>query len=219
MGLRHENAGDDALPLRAVGQGLATALSFFAELGFDTLWQHDGLAGLRFGGAYFMLQDIDVPEWQGNQMITFEVDDLDAYWSEIEPKNLPGRFAGVRRGRRDRLCLGPARSTSSIRAVFAGTYGSTSRVGRAGRRASPRRPRRDGRWAMKVGGHGRRHSILPRLVAGRREAVSALAAQVDPNAADRWGNTRSSWPRSMVIWRSSRCWFAAAPASISSAGI
>jgi hypothetical protein len=43
-----------------------------------------------------MLQDIDVPEWQKNQMITFEVDDLDAYWSEIGAKDLPARFPGVR---------------------------------------------------------------------------------------------------------------------------
>jgi hypothetical protein len=27
------------------------------------VWQHEGLAGLRFGGTYFILQDIDVPAW------------------------------------------------------------------------------------------------------------------------------------------------------------
>jgi len=54
----------------------------------------------RAGGdairQYFILQDIDIPEWQTNQMITFEVDDLDAYWAELEAKDLPGAFAGVR---------------------------------------------------------------------------------------------------------------------------
>jgi predicted enzyme related to lactoylglutathione lyase len=54
------------------------------------------LAGLRWGGAYFLPQDIDIPEWQKNQMITFEVDDLDAYWTEIDPKDLAGRFPGVK---------------------------------------------------------------------------------------------------------------------------
>ena len=82
-------------PFVPSGPGFATSIEFFAELGFEKLWQHEGLAGLRFGGAYFILQDIDVPEWQTNQMITFEVDDLEVYWSEIEPKDLPGRFAGV----------------------------------------------------------------------------------------------------------------------------
>src|SRR3954468_6534615 len=82
-------------PFVPSGPQFARSLDFFAALGFDTLWQHDGLAGLRFGGAYFLLQDIDVPEWQKNQMITFEVTDLDAYWAEIEAKGLPGTFPGV----------------------------------------------------------------------------------------------------------------------------
>lgn len=65
-------------------------------LGFEKLWQQDGLAALRFGGAFFLLQDIHVPEWQNNQMITFEVDDLDAYWLELEALNLPESFRGVK---------------------------------------------------------------------------------------------------------------------------
>ena len=83
-------------PFVPSGPDFAGSIAFFAELGFDKLWQHEGLAGLRFGGAYFMLQDIDVPEWQKNQMIIFEVDDLDLYWSEIEAKDLASRFPGVR---------------------------------------------------------------------------------------------------------------------------
>jgi len=51
---------------------------------------------LRFGGAYFLLQDIDVPEWQQNQMITFEVDDLDGYWGELPVKDLESAFPGVK---------------------------------------------------------------------------------------------------------------------------
>ena len=43
-----------------------------------------------------MLQDIDVPEWQKNQMLTLEVDDLDAYWRDIASKQLDKRCAGVR---------------------------------------------------------------------------------------------------------------------------
>jgi len=83
-------------PFVPSGSNFALSLEFFAELGFEKLWQHDGLAGLRFGGAYFMLQNIDIAEWQKNQMIVFEVDDLEAYWREIADKDLPGRFAGVR---------------------------------------------------------------------------------------------------------------------------
>jgi hypothetical protein len=83
-------------PFVPSGADFATALAFFAELGFDAVWQGDGLAGLKFGAAYFLLQKIDVPEWQKNQMITFEVDDLEAYWAEIAAKGLQSRYAGVR---------------------------------------------------------------------------------------------------------------------------
>jgi hypothetical protein len=65
-------------PFVPSGPQFARSLAFFAALGFEAVWQHDGLAGLHFGGAYFLLQDIDVPQWQANQMITFEVTDLDA---------------------------------------------------------------------------------------------------------------------------------------------
>ena len=83
-------------PFVPSGADFPRALAFFEALGFEKLWQHDGLAGLRFGAAFFLLQNINVPEWQSNQMITFEVDDLDAYWSELEAQNLAGTFDGVR---------------------------------------------------------------------------------------------------------------------------
>jgi hypothetical protein len=83
-------------PFVPSGPRFDRSLDFFAALGFVKLWQHGGLAGLRFGGAYFVPQDIDVPEWQKNQMITFEVTDLDVYWSELESKNLAATFPGVR---------------------------------------------------------------------------------------------------------------------------
>ncbi|MFL5339276.1 MAG: bleomycin resistance protein [Gemmataceae bacterium] len=83
-------------PFVPSGPQFARSLEFFPALGFATTWQHEGLAGLRNGGAYFILQDIDVPLWQSNQMITFEVPDLDAYWTEIAAKNLETAFAGMK---------------------------------------------------------------------------------------------------------------------------
>jgi hypothetical protein len=83
-------------PFVPAGTQFQASLDFFAALGFGVEWRQGGLAGLRFGGAYFILQDIDVPEWQKNQMITFEVTDLDAYWAELEAKALPDRFPGVK---------------------------------------------------------------------------------------------------------------------------
>jgi hypothetical protein len=83
-------------PFVPSGPDFARSLEFFAALGFEKVWQAAGLAGLRFGGAYFLLQDINVPAWQENQMITFEVTDLDAYWSEISARDLERSFPGVK---------------------------------------------------------------------------------------------------------------------------
>lgn len=83
-------------PFVPSGSSYKIAMEFFGVLGFEPVWQHPGIAGLRFGEAYFILQDVDVPEWQKNQMITFEVDDLDTYWSELESKNLETIFPGVK---------------------------------------------------------------------------------------------------------------------------
>ena len=66
-----------------VPSGPEFEIAFFLELGFEKQWQQDGLAGLRFGAAYFMLQQIDVPEWQKNQMIVLEVDEKPAAVGEI----------------------------------------------------------------------------------------------------------------------------------------
>jgi hypothetical protein len=82
-------------PFVPSGPHFNTSLAFFAELGFEKVWQEGGLAGLRFGRAYFILQEIDIPEWQTNQMITFEVSDLDTYWSKLAAKQLAQSFAGV----------------------------------------------------------------------------------------------------------------------------
>jgi hypothetical protein len=82
-------------PFVPSGPAFARSLEFFAALGFETLWNHQEMAGLRFGEACFILQDIDLPEWQSNQMITFEVDDLELYWSEIDAKDLARAFPGV----------------------------------------------------------------------------------------------------------------------------
>jgi hypothetical protein len=83
-------------PFVPSGRSFDASLEFFAAIGFETSWRQDGLAGLRFGEAYFLLQQIDVPQWQENQMITFEVTDLEDYWSAINAMSLPERFAGVK---------------------------------------------------------------------------------------------------------------------------
>lgn len=84
------------IPFVPSGPDFERALAFFADLGFAQVWRHGDLAGLRCGGAYFMLQSINVPVWQENQMHVVEVDDLDVYWSEIDALDLPAKYPGVR---------------------------------------------------------------------------------------------------------------------------
>ena len=76
-------------PFVPSGPDFEVAIAFFAELGFAKQWQHEGLAGLASAAPTSCCRSIDVPEWQKNQMITYEVDDLEAYWSQIDAKNLP----------------------------------------------------------------------------------------------------------------------------------
>jgi predicted enzyme related to lactoylglutathione lyase len=84
------------IPFVPSGPDFEAALAFFAEIGFAVTWRNGPLAGLAFGAARFMLQDIDVPEWGQNQMLALEVDDLDAYWRHLSQLQLDGRYAGVR---------------------------------------------------------------------------------------------------------------------------
>jgi hypothetical protein len=83
-------------PFVPSGPHFDVAVAFLCELGFEKTWGCDDYAGMRYDQAYIILQKIDVPEWQANQMITIEVDDLDAYWSELEAKNLPAMFPDAR---------------------------------------------------------------------------------------------------------------------------
>ena len=88
--------GKNLYPFVPSGANFVMSLAFFAELGFEKQWEHEGLAALKFGGAFFLLQNINVPEWQNNQMITIEVTDLELYWKELDSKDLSQRFPGVK---------------------------------------------------------------------------------------------------------------------------
>ena len=90
-----KNVASTLYPFVPSGPDFQADLAFLEELGFKQQWQHPGLVGLRFGGAYFMLQEADIPDWQNNQMVTYEVMDLEAYYAELDAKKLPARFPGT----------------------------------------------------------------------------------------------------------------------------
>lgn len=83
-------------PFVPSGEDFGKALAFFEALGFSAQWQQGGFAGLRFGGAYFILQDFHNTVCQENMMVTFEVPSLEDYWRELRALELDKRFEGVR---------------------------------------------------------------------------------------------------------------------------
>jgi catechol 2,3-dioxygenase-like lactoylglutathione lyase family enzyme len=88
--------GTRLFPFVPSGPDFAKSTEFFKALGFEVLWQHDRLAALQFGGAFFLLQDINVPEWQKNQMIVLEVSSLDSFWADLDVKGVGRAFPGVK---------------------------------------------------------------------------------------------------------------------------
>ena len=75
----------------------AEALIFLQLIGFKKIWENenDGLAALRFGDAQFLLFNKDMPEWQANQIVVYEVDDLDRYYEELMQNGVNEKFPDI----------------------------------------------------------------------------------------------------------------------------
>jgi uncharacterized glyoxalase superfamily protein PhnB len=83
-------------PFIPCGADFATAKAFFQDLGFVVLWESDGYAELRLGGACFILQDFQNQEMQNNLMLFAAVDDLDRWWRHVNDSGVLDRYPGVR---------------------------------------------------------------------------------------------------------------------------
>lgn len=88
--------GKKLYPFVPSGPNYQESLGFFSELGFEKLWENedDGLTALCFGEAQFLLFNIDIHDWQANQIIVYEVDDLEGYYQELLAKDISGKFPG-----------------------------------------------------------------------------------------------------------------------------
>jgi hypothetical protein len=86
------------IPFVPSGKDFARSRALFRELGFEERWQNGGYAGFGSGGAQFILQDFDNPDFAANLMIRINVPDVDAWWTEMRTKSLPDSFPGVRLG-------------------------------------------------------------------------------------------------------------------------
>jgi len=69
--------------------------AFYKALGFRVDFESPEVTGFSNDSGSFMLQNYYVEEWAHNTMLTWGVDNLDAWFTNIQQLDLPGRF-GVR---------------------------------------------------------------------------------------------------------------------------
>jgi len=84
------------LPFVPSGREYETSRRLFADLGFEELWENNGYAAFRNGGAEFILQRCDDEHFARNFMVRLNVDDLDRWWGAVVQKNLDRTYPGVR---------------------------------------------------------------------------------------------------------------------------
>lgn len=70
--------------------------SFYRDLGFEEKELGPGFSVFHLGSMSFYLQDAYVKDWVDNTQVFLEVDDLDAFWHQLEGLDLPSRYDGVR---------------------------------------------------------------------------------------------------------------------------
>ena len=84
------------VPFVPGGRDYAGSRAFFAALGMIEEWEGGGYAGLRWGAARFILQDLDRQDVASQMMIRVDVPDLDAWWAAVTAQRLGERFPGAR---------------------------------------------------------------------------------------------------------------------------
>src|SRR5438094_9562769 len=63
------------LPFVPSGKNYDASRRLFADLGFEEVWENNGYAGFRNGGAEFILQRFDDDHFAQNFMVRLNVDD------------------------------------------------------------------------------------------------------------------------------------------------
>lgn len=71
--------------------------AFYLDLGFTEIPIDAKMSYFRVNeNMGFYLQDAYVKEWMHNSMVLLEVDDLDAFETELLAKKLPDKYAGIK---------------------------------------------------------------------------------------------------------------------------
>lgn len=65
---------------------------FYQELGFELAWSDDHLAYLRHGQSSFLLQNFYHKEHADNFMMHLLVEDVDAWWRQVQAKDIASKY-------------------------------------------------------------------------------------------------------------------------------
>lgn len=84
------------LPFVPSGPEYDASRQLFKDLGFEEVWENNGYAGFRSGGAQFILQRYDDRPFAENFMVRLNVPDLDAWWQAISGKQLDRTYPAFR---------------------------------------------------------------------------------------------------------------------------
>jgi hypothetical protein len=83
-------------PFVPSGEHYESSRRFFAELGFEEIWENGGCAGFKSGDAQFILQKLENSDFAENFMVTIVVPNLDLWWDTIRQMRLDDSYPGVR---------------------------------------------------------------------------------------------------------------------------
>lgn len=82
------------MPFVPSGKDYEKGRRFFADIGFEEIWENEGYAGFRNGNAQFILQRLNNREFAENLMIAITVPNLDRWWNAISQKRLQDLYPG-----------------------------------------------------------------------------------------------------------------------------
>ncbi len=102
------------------GADFQASRELFRALGFEELWAGEGYVGFQHGAAKFILQDYNEPGFAENLMIKLEVEDLDDWWAQTEPKESGRSLRGLPYQLLPATFPGDGRCTSSTWPASAG---------------------------------------------------------------------------------------------------
>jgi hypothetical protein len=79
-------------PFIPSGKDFEASKALFLALGFSLNWENNGYIGFQKDSCQFILQNYDDKHFAENLMMRMTVNDLDAFWADINSKDLTKQF-------------------------------------------------------------------------------------------------------------------------------